>query len=271
MAIWQGDFGTGQSTGSGVWGDPGANPCKAYGPIPAAGVSSQGIPQPQFRLGMVMSGDLGAEFVYGKLVLASVTDLTPGLAYQLDKDYNMTLLTTSNSVLNEEVVFAQVWAPQLAAGTYYIWGQRAGRAAGQVAAASVATGFGETTATAGVLKYPASATAGSKSVSPSSSYLASAGFTFTCTTTSGSPTLTNVSSILDLAPGAALAGTGIPANAIATNIRKTGNTWAIDMGTSGAGNLTTLQNATANGSAIVTTVTGILPINLDWPTLNKAN
>lgn len=267
MSFWQGDFGKSVSTGSGVWSVEGANPCVAL-----VASNGSGIPAPQFKLGQRVFGDNAAEFVLGQLVLAAVTDLVPGQAYEMDENFNLTLLTTANSVLNTEVGLAQVWKPQAPVGTYFVWLQVAGHAAGQLAAASVATGYGETTATAGVLKYPASPTAGAKSVAPASSYLASAGFaTMTCTTTTGSPTLTNVSSIADVTLGAAIAGAGIPANAIVSNIRKTGNTWAIDMGTAGAGNLTTLQNATATANNIAVTVTGILPVLLQRPTLNKAN
>lgn len=279
--VWQGDFGKGISTGSGVWSDPGANPCVPYGPVPAAGVSGQGNVQPQFRVGMVVTGDYGAEFVLGKLVLASATDLLPGQAYQLDKDYIATLLTTGNSVLNEEVVIGQIWAPQLAVGTYYIWFQRSGRAAVQAAAASVATGSGETTATAGVLKFPASATAATKSVGPATAYQASSGITFTGTTVNGSPYITNVQSVSggatdplrDLTLGQVITGTGMPANAIIAAIDKLGpgGTWRVTIGTNTAGSYATLQNATAGGAGVTFTVTNMITCNLDWPTLNKQN
>jgi hypothetical protein len=108
---WQGDFGKGVSTGSGVFSEPGANPCLIYGPPPSAGVSSNGVFQPQWRLGMVISGDFGAEFVFAKLTLGSTADLLPGQVYQLDKDYNAALLTTAASVLNAEAVVLNVWSP----------------------------------------------------------------------------------------------------------------------------------------------------------------
>ncbi len=46
MTVYQGDFGKGVATGSGVWSDPGANPCILYGPQVAAGLSSNGAPLP---------------------------------------------------------------------------------------------------------------------------------------------------------------------------------------------------------------------------------
>ena len=235
MTVYQGDFGKGVATGSGVWSDPGANPCILYGPQVAAGLSSNGAPLPNWRPGMVVSGDVGAEFVYAKLALASVTDLLPGQAYQLDKDYNATLLTTANSVLNQEVVILNVWAPQTPVGAYFGWFQRAGRASVQAAAASVATGFGETTATAGQLKFPATPTAGQKSVSPTSGYQASSGITFTGNTAAGSSTITGVTSINDLQLGQVITGANLPANAIVAAIRRSGGGWSIDIGTNTAG------------------------------------
>jgi len=271
MACWTGDFGKGQETGSGVWSDPGANPCILYGPQAAAGVTSNGVPIPNFKLGMVVSGDLGTEFVYCKLVLSGTTDLLPGQVYQIDKDYNATLLVNASSVLNEEVMVLSVWGPATPAGTYYGWFGRAGHLSVQAAAGSVATGFGETTATAGQLKFPASATATFKSVSPASAYQASSGITFTGNTANGSPTITGIASINDLQVGQAVTGAGLPANAIIAALRRTGTAWAADIGTNTAGSYATLQNATANGTGVTFTVTSHVTCNFDWPTLNKQN
>lgn len=269
---WQGDFGKGVSTGSGVWSDPGVNPCLLYGPIPAAGTNTgAGVINPQWRLGMVVNGDYGSEFVFAKLVLGSVTDLLPGQVYQLDKDYNASILTGAASVLNEEVGVLNVWAPQTAAGTYYGWFARAGHLSVQAAAASVATGFAETTATAGQVKFPASATAGQKSISPASAYVASSGITFTGNTASGSPYITGLTSIADLQLGQVITGTGLPANSIIAAIDKQGGQWRITIGTNTAGSYNVLQNATANGSGITFTVTSHVTANWYWPTLAKQN
>jgi len=270
--VWQGDFGKGVSTGSGVWSDPGANPCLLYGPATSAsGSNGTGVIQPQFRLGMIISGDLGAEFVYGKLTLASVTDLLPGQVYQLDKDYNATLLTTANSVLNEEAVVLNVWGPNTAAGAWYGWFQRAGHVAVQAAAASVASGAGETTATAGALKFPATPTAGTKSVGPASAYGASSSIAFTGATVNGSPYITGLTAITDLQLGQVITGTGLPANSIIAGIDKTAAGWRVLIGTNTAGSYQVNQNATANGSGVTFTVTNMVVVNWDWPTLNKQN
>jgi len=280
--VWQGDFGKGIPTGSGIWSDPGANPCLLYGPAPAAGVSNQGLPVPQWRLGMVLSGDYGAEFVFVKLTLSGTTDLLPGDCYFLDGNFNATLFSTTNAnnTINAEVGVGQVFAPATVAGTYYLWLQRAGRAAIRAIAASLANGSGETNATtAGTMKFPAAAspTAGQKSAGPASAVVASSGLTFTANTVNGSPYLTAVASassgggVTDLVPGMTITGTGLPANSCIASIDKQGTGWRITIGTSTTGNQSTAQNATANGTAVTFTVTTHVSANLYWPTLNKQN
>ncbi len=273
--VWQGDFGKGVSSGSGVWSDPGANPCLLY-PLgsttaPTAGL---GVPQPQFRLGMVITGDCGTEFVFAKLVLAGTTDLIPGQAYQMDKDYNATLLATASSVLNEEVVFLNVFQAAVAAGTYYGWFCRAGHLSVAAVAASIAAGFGETTATAGSLKFTTlGQTAGTKSVTPVSAYVASSGVTFTGNTASGSPTISNITDAAraDLQLGQVITGTNLPANAIICALRRSGGAWQADIGTNTTGNLSVLQNATGTASGTTFTVTSHVTANVAWPTMNKQN
>lgn len=278
---WQGDFGKGVSTGSGVWSDTGANPCVLYSGTPAAGTSGGGVFVPQWRLGMVLSGDYGAEFVFCKLVLASTTDLLPGDCYFVDGNFNLTLFSTTNAnnVIGDEVGVGQVFAPATAAGTYYLWLQRAGRCAVRAIAGSVANGAGETNATTpGTMKFPASATAGQKSVSPAGSYVAiSPGLTFTANSVSGSPYLTAVISassgggVTDLVPGMTITGAGLPANACIAAIDKTGGVWRITIGTASAGAQNVAQNATTNGTAVTFTVTTHVSANLYWPTLLKQN
>ena len=276
--VWQGDFAKGVSTGSGVWSDPGANPCVLLSP-PAA-TTGGGIPQPQFRLGMTINGDYGAEFVLGKLTLAGTTDLLPGDCYFVDGAYNLTLFsaTNANNIIGAQVVVAQVFAPATPAGTYYLWGQRAGSSIVRAIAASVANGQGETNATtAGTMKFPASATAGQKSAGPAQGVVASSGITFTGATTSGSPYITNVVSassgggVTDLVPGMTITGTNLPANACIAAIDKLGGQWRITIGTATAGNQSAVQNATGTAAGTTFTVTTHVSAVLYWPTLNKQN
>lgn len=277
---WQGDFGKGVSTGSGVWSDPGANPCLLYGPAPAAGVSNQGLPVPQWRPGMVLSGDYGAEFVFCKLTLAGTTDLLPGDCYFVDANFNLTLfsVTNANNIIGDEVGIGQVFAPATVAGSYFMWLQRAGRCAVRAIAGSVANGQGETNATtAGTMKFPAAATAGQKSAGPASGFVASSGLTFTATTVNGSPYLTLVNSassgggVTDLVPGMTITGAGLPANSCIAAIDRVGGQWRVTIGTSTTGNQSVAQNATASAAAVTFTVTTHVSANLYWPTLNKQN
>ena len=280
-AVWQGDFGKGIATGSGVFSDPGGNPCLLYGPVPSAGVSGQGLIQPQFRVGMTLEGDLGAEFIYGKLVLGSTTDLLPGQGYFLDKDFNLTLMsgTNASNILNAEVGVLNVWSPNTPAGTYYAWLQRAGHASVQAAAASAATGSAETTTTAGQFKFPTTPTAGQKNALPFTAYNASSGVTFTGNTTNGSPYITAVQSVSggaanpldDLQLGQAVTGTNLPANAIIAAIDKVGGTWRVSIGTNTAGSYNVLQNATGAAVGTTFTVTSHVTANVYWPTFVKQN
>lgn len=280
--VWQGDFGKGVSTGSGVWSDPGANPCLVYGPASAAGVSNQGLPNPQWRLGMILSGDYGAEFIFAKLTLAATTDLLPGDCYFMDGNFNLTLFSATNAsnIINAEVVVGQAFQPATIAGAYFLWVQRAGRAIVRAIAASLANGSGETNATtAGTMKFPAAAspTAGQKSAGPASAVVASSGITFTGNTVSGSPYITNVVSVstgggvTDLVPGMTITGTNLPSNACISTIDKTGGQWRIGIGTSTTGVQNTAQNATGTATGTTFTVTTHVSANLYWPTLNKQN
>lgn len=278
--VWQGDFGKGIPTGSGVWSDPGANPCVLYGPTIAAGVASQGIPAQQFRLGMTMNGDYGAEFVFCKLVLAGTTDLLPGDCYFYDVNFGLTLFSATNALnlIGMEVGVGQVFAPATVAGTYFLWIQRAGRASIRAIAGSVLNGKGETNATtAGTMKFPAAATAGQKSASPVQGFVASSGVTFTGTTVSGSPYITAVVSamtgggVTDLVPGQTITGAGLPANSCIAAIDKQGTGWRVTIGTSTTGAQSTAQNATASAAGVTFTVTTHVTGNLYWATLAVQN
>jgi hypothetical protein len=272
--VWQGDFGTGQATGSGVWSDPGANPCRLIGPASSTGATGGGIPVPNWKLGMIVSGDLGAEFVLCKLTLAGTTDLLPGQVYWLDKDFNATLLSTTvgNNPTNAECGVLNVWAPSTPAGVYYAWLQRAGHCSVQAIAGSTANGFGETnTTSAGTLKFPASPTTGQRSVAPTGGFNAVSTLTFTGNTTSGSPYITGISAVGDLQLGQVITGTNLPLNAIIAALFKQGSSWTALIGTNTPGSYATAQNATGPGTGTVFTVTSHVSANVYWPTLSKTN
>lgn len=251
----------------------GANPFTVEGPF----VAGSGIPAPNFALGSLAWGPSEAEWVYCKLVLASTTTLQPGMWFQWDKDYTATLLTTAAAVVgygvgvfsgqssNPSVTGGPAGTITLAAGTYYIWLQRAGQSPALVSAATTpALVIAETTATAGQANVPASATATTKQITPVS--FQAANITFTATTVNGSNVLTLLSGAsVGSGPfiGASIAGTGIPGSTTVTGLT---------YGPNGAVQSIALNNnATANGTAITMTVTGVLECRLMWPYIAKVN
>ncbi|NTJ63535.1 hypothetical protein G6M50_38100 [Agrobacterium rhizogenes] len=251
----------------------GAQPFNIEGPI----VAGSGIPGPNFTLGSLAWGDAEAEWVYCKLVLASQTTLQPGMWLQWDKDYNANLLTTATAVvgygagvfagqsINPTVTGGPAGTVTLAAGTYYIWVQRAGQAPALVSATTTAAlVIAETTTTAGQANVPASATVGTKQITPVS--FQTANITFTATTVNGSNVLTLISGASTASGpfiGASISGTGIPASTTVTGVTYSPN------GT--VQSITLNNNATANGTAITMTVTGVLEARLMWPYIAKTN
>ncbi|WP_017963380.1 hypothetical protein [Rhizobium leguminosarum] len=250
----------------------GANPFVVEGPI----VSGSGVPGPNFSLGAVAGGDRESEWVYCQLVLASQTTLQPGQWFQWTRDYVASLLTTATAVVGQRCgVFSgaaqpptltggPVGAITLAAGTYYVWLQRNGQAPSQVATATAALVVAETTTTAGQASAPASATATTKAIANVN--FAAANQTFTATTVNGSNLLTSLSGLnAGSGPfiGAAVSGTGIAGGTTISGITYS---------PSGVVQSITLSaNATANGTGITITATGVLEATLMRPFLSKVN
>lgn len=97
----------------------------------------------QFNLGQRASGDLGGEFVYCK---ASAT-LAAGDFVVIDKDYNVTGLTTTNGLRGMRIGTVR----QAATSANWLWVQIAGGVPGRTAAAVAANAQLNTTATAGAI------------------------------------------------------------------------------------------------------------------------
>ncbi|MFW8587500.1 hypothetical protein ACOJBM_29315 [Rhizobium beringeri] len=250
----------------------GANPFVVEGPI----VSGSGIPGPNFSLGAVAGGDRESEWVYCQLVLASQTTLQPGQWFQWTRDYVASLLTTAAAVVGQRCgVFSGAAQPPtitggpigsitLAAGTYYIWLQRNGQAPALISTATAALVVAETTTTAGLANAPASATATTKAIANVN--FAAANQTFTATTVNGSAVLTSLGGLsANAGPfiGAAVSGTGIPGGTTITGITYTPNNVIQS--------ITLSANATANGTGITITATGVLEATLMRPFLSKVN
>lgn len=292
---WQGDFGKGVATGSGTFSDPGINPWVLNGPVAAgstsvmsssAGYGSNAIPQIQQRLGMVVSGDYGTEWVFCRFSASGTPDLMPGMAFNVDENFTAVLTTTTTCAAtpNAPVFVGYVFAPALATGVYYLWLCRAGNILAQAAASSVANGGAQSGATAGVLKFLISHTSATWSILPFAAYAASSNITFKADSVNGSPYLTNVSSqitnaltgavggITDLCPGMVFTGTGAPSNALIKTIdfKGTGGSPRITIGTNTAGAQNTEQNASATNTATTFTVTTHVQASLYWPTIANA-
>lgn len=267
--IWQGDFGQGAPTGSGVWGEPGCNPCLLSPALPSGGTANmkggEGIPIRSFKLGTVVRGDYGTEFVYCRWVPGSTLDLLPGMVFQIDENFTASQLTTAGLVLSGSAGVCMVFQPAVLAGTYFLWLAVRGNIGVRAAAASLASGVAESTATAGIPKFLITHTASSLTINGLIASAASSNITFKADTVNGSPVLSNISSqislegavggITDLQLGATFTGTGAPANACLASLYRTGNTWAGMIGTATAGAQKTAQNASATNLQTTFTIT----------------
>lgn len=284
--VWQGDFGKGVPTGSGIYSDPGINPYVVYGPLSATAntVMKDAIPQLPFRVGQVAQGDYETEWVFCRYVSTGTPDLLPGQVWQVDENYTAVLLTTTTAAaaLNAQVGVSYAFFPAIPAGTYYLWLCRSGRVIVQAAAASLAGGQAQSGATAGQVKFLNTHTAGTWSVLPFTALAASSNITFKADTVNGSPVLQNLASqisingvtggLTDVMVGAVITGTGMPANSIIQGIDKAGpgGTYRAFIGTNTAGAMNTLQNATATNLQTTLTITNMVQSLLYWPTTANA-
>lgn len=187
---------------------PGGAVLSLYGPATAAGTSNGGTPVPQFTPGQIVTGDRGGEWTFCSLVLGSTTTLANGQAYQFDKDFVATALTTTNAVRGYNVGFGSVSQASVVAGTYYLWLQTSGHAGVQFTGSAAA--LAETTATAGLVNFNNTPTSTTKKIV--GLYMFQVTSTFTADITTSSATIINVSSLADVSVGATITGTGIPAS-----------------------------------------------------------
>ena len=240
---------------------PGGSALLLYSSAPS---HAGGVTQAPMKLGALLMGDARAEFVLCALTLAAVTTLVPGAVYQIDKDFNATLLTTANAVQGESVGVGAVNQVNVQPGAYYLFLQVNGNAPMACTAASVSAALCETTATPGVVNFTNAPTAGSHKVATASLYQASVAIA--ATVTAASPTLTALSaaapnSLDDLSPGATVAGAGIPAGTTILSIQGAGSARTITMS----------APATASAFTEVVTVNGVLNANLVRPTVGTGN
>lgn len=237
---------------------------RTYAPEGPLDLTGKTGPLASFRPGEVVAGDAGAEFVYCYFTPTASLTLNQGDVLAVDNTGQAYQITTSNAIRGAYVATffmngrygdpgtaangGNAWSFTFpSAGTYGIWVQRAGFSLINFASGSAVTGLGETTATASQVKAPASATVSSKALQ--GLYYGAQTGTFTANTTSGSGTLTSVSSNQGLEIGMGISGTGIPAGAFIAAIN---------------GNTITLGNNVSGGSAVAS-ATGS-SVTITWTT-----
>jgi len=137
---------------------PGANPYAIHSGV---GEVSK---VPGFKLGDVLRGDAGAEFIFCKFTASGSTTLVDGSAFTVDKNFVATLLTTSNSPFGSMVGIGRAAGVVADTVVVYLWLQIHGEANVLGKANAVAATSPETSATAGAINAPASHTTGAKTI-----------------------------------------------------------------------------------------------------------
>jgi hypothetical protein len=238
------------------------------GPLDTTGKTG---PLANFRVGEVVGGDAEGEFVFVLLTVSANTTVNQGDVYYWDNTFAATALATAASPRGGRV--GTIWLGGrygdpaaspfsytfVAAGTYGVWMQRSGISLVKAAAGITTSGLGETTATAGQVSAPASATVGSKALV--SITFPAVNATFTANTTSGSPTLTNISTVTGIYPNQTITGTGIPGSTTIASIN----------GNPGNFTITMSNNASATGTTVTVTASGYVEGYLNWPYVDKTN
>lgn len=268
--IWQGDLGQNVPTGNGIFGAVGVNPCLLSPALPSGGTSNmkggEGIPVRAFKLGDVVRGDYGTEFVYCRWVPGSTLDLLPGMLFQIDENFTAIQATIAAQVISAPFGVSMIFQPAVLAGTYFLWLAVRGNIGMRAAASSILGGIAETTATAGIPKFLVSHTSTSLTVNGIAASAASSNITFKADTLNGSPVLSNIASqislegvlggITDLQLGATFTGTNAPSNACLASLYRTGpNSWGGTIGTATTGAQKTLQNASGTATGTTFTIT----------------
>lgn len=252
---------------------------RIYAPEGPFGTNPGDTPIPSFRPGEVIAGDARSEFEYVYLNIATAgTTVNQGDVYVWDQTFQAVAATTTSALRGMRVgtffcggnfAGGAISSPFSftfpVAGLYGVWMQRAGATLFKASSTAVNTGVMETTATAGQINEPASATATTKSIV--GSYVGPASITFTANTTTASVYLTNVSSAQFLEVGGTISGSGIPTGTIIKAINGATITMS-NAATATATGVTVTRTAystyvtTTNGSPVltnVTTINGIYP------------
>lgn len=247
------------------------------GPFGAAGQT----PLPNFKPGTVIAGDAEAEFVYLIFAPTAAVTLNQGDALWWDNSYTATQTGTGagsasfgadvgtfflgGRVGDPGAAQGNYWSWTFQPGVYGIWVQRAGTSLLNLASINAQTKPVNSTATAGQLNQPASPLAGSMGIA--NIWSAPSSGTFTANTTSGSATLTNVSTCKFLAKGQIVSGTGIATGSYITDIQGATVTLSAAATANGTGTTITASNnaTTGNVTSGSTAITGVATIAGVYP------
>jgi hypothetical protein len=244
------------------------------GPYGAAGQT----PLPGFKPGSVTSGDCEAEFTFLLFPVTASVTLNQGDLLVWDNSYNASqssfVFATGGYPAGADVGTlylggrvgdpaaapngGNVWSYTFQPGVYGIWVQRAGTSLAKTGTITSQATQAVTTSTPSQVAYAAGAT---HYQNVNGIFSAPTSWSFTGTTTSGSATITGVSSCNGLVKGQTLSGTGVATGATITDIQGSTVTMSLAATASGSVTITAANNSTyvttTTGSATLTNVTSI--------------
>jgi hypothetical protein len=232
-------------------------------------------PFPDFRYGSIVQGDAAGVFVAAKFTATAGQVVKQGDVFYINNNFTATLAATSGRALGVKIgtffmggnyqltpgataqPYSYTFAP---AGDYLVWLQVDGVSLVNVASTALTGKVACTTTTAGQIDAPtAGVTAGSATLF--GLYLPATNYTFTATTVNGSPTLTNISTLVGIYPNMTITGTGIPGSTTIASIQ----------GVPGNYTITLSANASASGSAVTMTCAGYVEAYLNATHVSTLN
>lgn len=260
-----------------VFGGIGPRVYLPEGPYGAAG----NAPLPSYADGSVIQGELGAEYEFVRIAVATpftvnqgdvfvwdnsglaVQSQTGSGAHPFGASVGTAFLGGRVSDLQGVTSPGNVWTYTFPTpGVYGMWMQRSGKSLINCATVNAQTKPLNTTAVNGQVNAPATALSGSMGVN--SAYTAPTVFTFTASTTTGSAVLTGITgnALKGLVKGQTLSGTGIATGAVIADIQGATVTMSLAATATNAAQTITATNGssygtTTSGSAALTNVTSI--------------
>lgn len=242
---------------------------------PTGPIDTTNGPFPEHKFGAKVDGDAGGTFVCARFTATNNQTLRQGDVMYVDNNYVATLAATAGRALGLKVgtffvggnyltvpnatlsPFSYTFSP---AGDYLVWVQVDGVSLVNAASTALTGKVACTTTTAGRLDAPtAGVTAGSGTIG--GLFLPATNYTFTATTTNGSPVLTNISTLVGIYPNMSITGTGIPASTTISSIEGGPGNWSVRLS----------ANATATANTITMTCAGYVEAYLNNAFISALN